>query len=268
MAQYPDHETSEQTIEGLKQQLAQAERMATLGELTSTTTHEFNNILTTIINYAKLGLRHPDEQTRTKSLDKILSAANRAAKITSTILGMAKNRKIGFEPTQLNDLIEDTLFLLEREMNKYRVSVEKNLNPIPEVYVDGNKIQQVLINLLVNARQAMPNGGRLIIKTSFDQENQLVDLMIRDFGTGIPVEKLPQIFERFYSTKDGADESGKGGTGLGLSTCHEIMEAHHGKIRVESKVGKGTAFILRFPIPAQPVQPLPLVVSENLIPSS
>ena len=268
MAQNQDHENSLELIEGLKQQLAQSERMAILGELTSTTTHEFNNILTTIINYAKLGLRHTDEQTRTKSLDKILNAANRAAKITSTILGMAKNRKTGFEPTQLNVLIEDTLFLLEREMNKYRISVEKTLNPNPEIYADGNKIQQVLINLLVNARQAMPNGGRLVIKTDFDQENQLVELTIRDFGTGISSDKLPRIFERFYSTKESADESGKGGTGLGLSACREIIEAHHGKVRVESKLGKGTAFIIKFPIFSPTVQTPPFIVTDNLVPSS
>ncbi|MDR1959008.1 MAG: sensor histidine kinase [Planctomycetaceae bacterium] len=240
-------ESQEEIIAKLKQRLVMSEQMAVLGELTGTTTHEFNNILMTIINYAKLGLRHTDEASRTKSFDKILTAANRAAKVTQTILGMARNRKSDFEPTQLATLVEDTLLLLEREMNKYRVSVEKYFRQVPEIPANGNKIQQVLINMLINARQAMPNGGRLVLKLDFEQESNMVVLTIRDYGTGIPSDRLPLIFEPHYSTKDAPDETGRGGTGLGLSVCREIVESHHGKIRVESTLGKGTAFILRFP---------------------
>jgi C4-dicarboxylate-specific signal transduction histidine kinase len=111
-----------QQIEMLKEQLVQAQKLTALGELVSTTTHEFNNVLTTIINYAKLGMRHKDNETREKAFDKILLASNRAAKITSTVLGLARNRKAGQEPTNLQELVENTLLLLEREMNKYRVS--------------------------------------------------------------------------------------------------------------------------------------------------
>ncbi|MDR0328252.1 MAG: hypothetical protein LBI05_08165 [Planctomycetaceae bacterium] len=140
-------------IELLEEQLVQAQRLSALGELTSTTTHEFNNILTTIINYAKLGLRNKDEASRTKALDKILTAANRAAKMTNTVLAAAKNRKIGFEPTNFVALIEDSLLLLEREMTKYRISVEKNFpEKLPEIMADGNQILQVILNLLINAR--------------------------------------------------------------------------------------------------------------------
>jgi len=235
-------------IEMLEEQLMQAQRLSTLGELTSTTTHEFNNILMTIINYAKLGLRHKDEASQTKAFDKILTAANRASKITNTVLAAAKNRKKELEPTNFIALIEDSLILLEREMNKYRITVEKSFpDQLPEIMADGNQILQVVLNLLINARQAMPDGGRLVLKMSYDEENEMIDFVIRDFGCGIPQDKLPRIFEPFYSTKSGPDDSGKGGTGLGLSSCRKIIEQHQGLIRVESAEGKGTAFTIKLP---------------------
>ena len=235
-------------IELLEEQLMQAQRLSALGELTGTTAHEFNNILMTIINYAKLGLRNKDETSRTKALDKILTAANKAAKITNTVLAAAKNRKKGFEPTNFVALIEDSLLLLEREMNKYRINVEKTFpEKLPEIMADGNQILQVVLNLLINARQAMPDGGRLLLKINYDEENEMIDFIVRDFGCGIPQDKLPRIFDPFYTTKSGPDDSGKGGTGLGLASCRTIIEQHQGLIRVESAEGKGTAFTIKLP---------------------
>jgi len=235
-------------IEFLENQLVQAQRLSALGELTGTTTHEFNNILMTIINYAKLGLRNKDGASRTKALDKILTAANKAARITNTVLAAAQNRKKGFEPVNFVALIEDSLILLEREMSKYRITVEKSFpEKLPEITADGNQILQVVLNLLINARQAMPDGGRLVLKMSYDEENEMVDFVVRDFGCGIPQDKLPRIFDPFYSTKSGPDDSGKGGTGLGLASCRTIIEQHRGLIRVESAEGKGTAFTVKLP---------------------
>ncbi len=231
----------------LRQRLRQAQTLTALGELVGTTTHEFNNVLMTIINYAKLGLRHKDNATRDKAFEKILSASNRAAKITNSVLGMARNRSTGQEPTDLAALLNDTLTLLEREMNKYRIRVERQFQPVPEACVNGSQIQQVLLNLLINARQAMPTGGRIIMRLSHDAENDMIDLTVRDFGCGIPPEQLPHIFDSFFTTKKGPDPSGKGGTGLGLSLCRDIIEAHHGRIRVDSTMGKGTAFTLKLP---------------------
>ena len=248
----PANEPSlEEQIVILKAQLAQAQKLTALGELVGTTTHEFNNILMTIINYAKLGSRHKDQATRQKAFDKILAAGNRAAKITTGILGYARNRTDKQEPTDLARIVEDSLVLLERELNKYKVTVEKYFHPAPQAVVNGNQIQQVLMNLLINARQAMTGGGRIIIKVSHDAESRTVDLMVRDNGAGIPAEKLRKIFDPFFTTKTGPDASGKGGTGLGLSMCKEIIEAHGGRLRVESTVGKGTAFTLK--LPAAPV---------------
>ena len=222
--------------------------MAALGELTSTATHEFNNVLMTIINYAKLGLRRRDEESRDNALNKILEASQRAAKITSTILAQAKNRSESQEPTDLAPIIQDSLVLLEREMRKYRVAIETDFDPnTPAAMVAGNQIQRVLLNLLINARQSIEEGGTILIQLGPSTEDAFVDLTVRDSGCGIPQESLPHIFEPFYSTKQGPDESGKGGTGLGLAACKEIIDAHGGRIRVESTVGLGTAFILRLP---------------------
>jgi signal transduction histidine kinase len=268
MAGSEDTLTLEEQVAILKQQLAQAQKLSALGELVSTTTHEFNNVLMTIINYAKLGMRHKDVATREKSFEKILTAANRAAKITSSVLGMARNRAAGQEPTNLLQLVEDTLILLEREMNKYRIAVEKQFQPIPEAYINGNQIQQVLLNMLINARQAMPGGGRLLIKLVHDPDEDMIDLVIRDYGCGIPADKLPRIFDSFYTTKAGPDASGKGGTGLGLSMCRDIIEAHHGRIRVDSSVGKGTAFTLKLPTISRAPAARPQVVAPIAVPVS
>ena len=242
----------------LKQRLSEMQRLTALGELVSTTTHEFNNVLMTIINYAKMGMRHQDAETRDKAFEKINKAGGRAAKIINAVLGMARNRSEQFEMTQLASLVDESMILLEREMQKYRIAVEMELDPTtPEVPVIGNQIQQVLMNLLINARQAMVDGGRLIVRLKSNPELKTVELSVRDFGPGIPEERLPRIFEPYFSTKQGPDETGKGGTGVGLATCKNIMEAHGGKIRVESSVGKGTCFTLI--LPQHRVVPAPAV---------
>ena len=247
----------EEQVAGLKDQLTQAQKLTALGELVSTTTHEFNNVLMTIINYAKLGMRHADAATRDKSFDKILAAGQRASRITNSILGFARNRSQSFEPTDMHKLVDDTLVLLERELTKYRVRVETNLQPTPPAWANTNQIQQVLMNLLINARQAMPQGGRLTLQLALDAEQQMVELMVRDTGSGIAPEHLRRIFEPFFTTKAGPDATGKGGTGLGLAACRDIIEAHHGKIRVESSLGRGTAFTIKLPT-AQRMAPAPI----------
>ena len=238
----------EQQVAMLKDQLAHAQKLTARGELASTTTHEFNNVLMTILNYARLGLRSSDEATRTKALEKIHTAGQRAAKITNSILGVARNRSQGFEPTDLATLVDDSLVLLEREMRKYRIDVERQFEPAPPVLARGNQIQQVLLNLLINARQAMPSGGRVTIRIAPDEARGMVDLTVRDTGAGIPPDKLRHIFEPYFSTKSGPDETGRGGSGLGLAACRDIIEAHRGRIRVESTVGRGTAMTIMLPI--------------------
>jgi signal transduction histidine kinase len=238
---------TEQQLARLRQQLLHAQKLSALGELVSTTTHEFNNVLTTIINYAKMGLRHRDEATRSKAFEKILAAGERAAKITNSVLGMARNRPDTFELTELAPIIRETLVLMEREFAKYRVRIELQLGNVPPVLAIGNQVQQVLLNLLINARQAMPEGGHVLIQLEHDEASDMVDLVVRDTGVGIAPDKLRQIFDPFFTTKQGPDDSGRGGTGLGLSCCRNVIEAHRGRIRVESTVGKGTAFTIKLP---------------------
>lgn len=237
-------------IEVLKSQLAHAQRLTALGELAGTLTHEFNNILTTTINYAKMGLRHKDDATREKAFQKILAAGQRAAKLTTSVLGIAKQKSEAFEPTDLLALIEDTLLLLERDLTKYRVSVQRDFQTIPPALVNPHQIQTVVMNLIINARQAMPSGGSVVLGLKHDPATPYVDLIVRDNGSGIPADKLPHIFDAFYTTKSGPDASGQGGTGLGLATCRDIIEKHRGRIRVESTVGRGTAFTLKLPVAA------------------
>ena len=234
-------------IEELQSRLVQVERLAAVGELTSTTTHEFNNLLMTIINYAKMGLRYKDEPTRDKAFSRILDAANRGAKITSTVLGLSRSRTGELEPTELAEVIENTLVLLEREMQKYRILVEKEIGKVPSVMASPSQIQRLLLNLLTNARQATPEGGSIKVKLATEPKTKMVVITIRDSGSGIAPDMLPKIFEPFFTTKSGPDASGKGGTGLGLSACKEIVENHNGRIRVQSTVGKGTAFSIRIP---------------------
>jgi signal transduction histidine kinase len=236
-----------QEIEQLKQQLDHAQRMATLGELTATATHEFNNLLMTILNYSKLALRNKDEAGRDKALGRIYDAANKAGKLTGSILALARNRTGEMEKTNLKQVIEDTLLLLEREFRKYRIELDVQLDDVPDIMGQGNELQRVLINILVNARQATPEGGSVRVSLRDCPDTNEVALVIRDTGSGIVPEVLPRIFEPYFSTKSGPDATGRGGTGVGLACCKKIIEAHRGRIRVESTVGKGTAFTIRLP---------------------
>jgi len=258
----------ERKLQMLEEEVRHSRRMAALGELASTTTHEFNNILTTILNYAKIGLRHKDEASRDKALTKILAAAQRAEKITNGVLGIARGRTSDRVPTDLASLIEGSIALLEREMQKYRIQLDLQLEPAPPTVVCASEIQQVFLNLLTNARQAMPRGGQITIRIAPDHAAGTVDLTVRDTGAGIPPEVLPRIFDRYFSTKQGPDATGKGGTGVGLATCREIIEAHQGKIRVESTVGVGTAFTLKLPIAKVETTSAPLPITKLGIPGN
>ncbi|MEC9094243.1 MAG: HAMP domain-containing sensor histidine kinase [Planctomycetota bacterium] len=214
----------------------------------------------TIINYAKIGMRQQDQETRDRALQKIHDAGIKAAEITKVILGSARNRSDKREPTELKPVVEQVILLMEREMRKYQISLETDLHEVPEVWASGNQIQQVLINLLVNSRQAIGSGGTITVSLLKDSKNQCVDIRVQDNGPGMPTEVLTKIFEPRFSTKDGPDESGKGGSGFGLYNCRQIIEAHQGKIRVASTVGKGTLFTIKLN-QVQPAPPIPTSAS-------
>lgn len=244
-------------VQSLQQQLGQAQKMSTVGALASSITHEFNNILTTVINYAKMGVRHKDAATRDKAFDKILAAGHRASKITTGMLSYARQQSDRREPMSLTVLVEDLLVLVEKDLQRHRVRLDVSFQGQPWAAVNSCQVQQVLLNLIVNARQAMASGGVLTVTARANQETSQAEISVQDTGCGIPAEKLRKIFEPYFTTKT-PDEQGQGGTGLGLSLAKDVMEAHGGRIRVESQPGAGTIFTLKFPLIAAPTSTRPL----------
>lgn len=234
-------------VEELHDQLLQSQKLSSVGALASSITHEFNNILTTIINYAKMGLRKEDPDVRQKAFEKILSAGQRASKITCGMLSYARNGNDRREACDLVALVEDVLVLVEKDLQIHRVKLQTDFQGRPTAVVNASQIQQVVLNLIINARQAMQGGGRMTIAVRTNSDEERAEIAVRDSGCGIPADKLPLIFTPFFSTKT-ADRQGQGGSGLGLALCRDIIESHKGRIRVESTVGKGTTFTLKFPL--------------------
>ena len=234
--------------EQLREQLLRAQRLSSVGTLASSVAHEFNNILTTLINYAKLGLRPEcSEVTKQQAFEKILKGSQRAAIIISSMLGFARNNSTQRELTDLAPLIDEVLVLTDKDLSKHQIRVEKRYQSRPKVPIVRGQIEQILLNLIINARQAMPNGGRLTIDLRENPQTHMAEIAICDTGVGIPPEQLRLIFEPFYTTKT-PDDQGHGGSGLGLSVCRQIIEQHQGRIRVESVVGKGSKFTVKLPL--------------------
>ncbi|MEM1061653.1 MAG: ATP-binding protein [Planctomycetota bacterium] len=238
--------------ERLRAELAASQRLATIGTVASSVTHEFNNVLTTVINYAKMGLRHRDDETRTKAFERVLAAGQRAAKVTTGLLSYARGKDGRREATDLGRLTRDVLVLLEKDLKRHRISLAAEAADGVVATVDAVQLQQVLMNLVLNARQATGTGGSLTVRVSADEVTGEAAISVRDDGPGIPVDVLPRIFEPFVSTKT-ADDAGQGGTGLGLAYCREAVEAHGGKIRVRTEVGRGTEFTVVLPATAEPI---------------
>jgi signal transduction histidine kinase len=143
--------------------------------------------------------------------------------------------------------------LTKKDFTNHRVHLDYRAEGNPYAKVNPAQIQQVLLNLLINARQAMPRGGTATVRVALDTAGRVAEIRIADTGTGIAPADLRRIFEPFFTTKTGPDESGLGGTGLGLSVCREIVEAHRGRLRAESRLGQGTTFTLKLPACAAPV---------------
>jgi signal transduction histidine kinase len=237
--------------EQLRQQLLQAQRLSSMGALASSVAHEFNNILTTIINYAKMGLRaEGNDRARTEALEKILKGSQRAATIVNSMLGFARNQSHRRERTDLAKLVDEVLVLTEKDLTKHHVQVQKLFHDRPKAPVVPGQIEQILLNLIINARQAMPRGGQLRLELRENRRTHMAEIRVSDTGVGIPPDQLRLIFEPFYTTKQ-PDEHGHGGSGLGLSVCRQIVEQHHGRIRVESVVGTGSTFTVKLPLRAE-----------------
>ena len=245
--------------ESLRAELEQTRRMASIGSLASSITHEFNNVLTTVINYSQMGLRREDNAVREKAFTRILAAGRRAAEITTGMLALARGDSPEMRPTDLSKLTRQVLVLVEKDLEKHRISLHVDWagdgDEAAFAAVHAAQMQQIVLNLVLNARQAMGPGGSLLVTTAVVDggrggEAGFAEIAVRDTGCGIEPDRLPHIFEPFHTTKT-ADADGCGGTGLGLATCREIIEAHGGTIRVESAVDRGTQFTIRLPrVPA------------------
>jgi signal transduction histidine kinase len=241
-----DSASGPDTEAALRQQLLQAQRLSSVGELASSVAHEFNNILTAIINYAKMGMRGHDTASQAQAFERILRGGQRAATIVHGMLGFARNNATRREMTDLCKIVDEVLLLTEKDLSKHRVQVEKRFLGRPVVECVAGQIEQIILNLVINARQSMPNGGRLRIEVRENPHGDTAEISIADTGNGIAPEHLRQIFEPFFTTKQ-PDSYGRGGTGLGLSVCRQIIEQHNGRIRVESMVGKGSTFTVKLP---------------------
>ena len=240
--------------EALRRQVVELQRVSSLGVLAGSICHELNNALTPILSYAKLGLRNPDPEFRRRAFEKIQEGAERAAAITGGVLGLARPRADRRSSADLARLVEEVLMLTAKDLSKHRVRLDFRVDARPHARVNPAQIQQVLLNLVINARQAMPGGGTVEVRVGLDASGRLAEVSIADTGQGIAPADLRRIFEPFFTTKSGPDETGLGGTGLGLSVCREIVEGHRGRLRAESRVGRGTTFTLRLPACPAPAQ--------------
>ena len=229
-------------------QLLQAEKMAALGQTISGVAHELNNPLATILSWAeRLSQRSSLEEPVRRGLDTILSEAERAARIVRNLLTFARKRQTTRAMVDINQVVRETLALRSYEQRVSNVSVIDALAAgLPQVFADGHQVQQVLLNLVINAEQAMlsANGrGILVVRTWHDADQESVILEINDDGPGIPDELQPKIFDPFFTTK----EVGKG-TGLGLTVAYAIVQEHGGRIRLESRPNVGASFYVELPV--------------------
>ncbi len=230
----------------LETQLQLREKMASLGLLAAGVAHEVNTPLTGISSFTQmLQDQISEDDPRAKLLHKIERQTERASKIVNNLLNFARQGRASFVPVPVNDVIRDVLSLLEHQLTRARVKVRLELgDDVPEVLGDENKLQQVFLNLILNAQDAMPKGGWLTIKTSAPSgEPQEVTVTVSDTGAGISQDDIKRIYDPFFTTK----RAGASGTGLGLSITYGIIQEHSGQIGVESSLGQGTSFQIRIP---------------------
>jgi two-component system NtrC family sensor kinase len=233
----------EKLKETTKEQLMRSEKLASIGRLAAGVAHEINNPLTGILTFSHLLLKKKssDDPEREK-LETIINETTRCRAIVKGLLDFARQTKPEKKFADLNEIIEYSLSLVERHASFHDIKMIRELSPsLPRARVDVNQIQQVFMNIIINAQEAMPEGGTLTIKSSIT-ENGFIEIRFIDTGCGVPEENMDKLFDPFFTTK----HEGKG-TGLGLAVSYGIIEGHQGNIEIQSKLNKGTTVIIRLP---------------------
>ena len=229
----------------LKDQVYHLDKLSSLGTLTSGVAHEINNPLTGIIGYTEMLLMRNEDDTTKKYLRNVYDSALRCKRIVENMLTFSRQTPAQKSVENINDIIDKTVELHEYWLKSTNIEIIRNYGKVPYVSVDRQQMQQVVLNLLINAEQSISETdrrGRIEFKTSFDSESKTTLVEVADNGKGIPQEILPKIFDPFFTTKPVNK-----GTGLGLSIAHGIIAEQGGTIEARSVLGQGTSFIIRIP---------------------
>jgi PAS domain S-box-containing protein len=231
----------------LETQLSQSDKLSSIGLLAAGVAHEVNTPLAVISSYAQMLSKQLQADSQKSSvLEKITRQTFRASEIVNNLLNFSRTSGTEFTEVDVNKVIADTLALLEHQFKTSKVRVQDELaEHLPLIQGNTGRLQQVFLNLFLNAKDAMPNGGTLRIASS---NGEGVNVVICDTGTGIAQENIQRIYDPFFTTKTAPREGQTRGTGLGLSVTYGIIQEHAGKIRVESRPGEGTTFYLDFPL--------------------
>jgi PAS domain S-box-containing protein len=234
----------------LETQLAQADKLSSIGLLAAGVAHEINTPLAVISSYSQMLSKQLKGDARlVPVLDKIIQQSFRAAEIANGLLNFSRTSTTEFRETSLNQVIRDTLSLLDHQFKTAQITVDLELTEeLPLIHGNPGKLQQVFLNLLLNAKEAMQSGGRLRVATSVNESENCVTALVADSGSGIAPEHLKRIYDPFFTTKTTPKPGDRRGTGLGLSVSYGIIQEHAGKIHVESAIDAGTTFHLEFPV--------------------
>jgi two-component system NtrC family sensor kinase len=233
-------------LEETQRQLAQADKLASVGRLAAGIAHEINNPLTGVLSYASLLRKRLEaDASACEDLDVIVRETVRCRGIIRGVLDFARPTAPSRKPMDLNEVVRRSVSVVMTQLSMNQVDLSLHLTPdLPEVMADANQIQQVLVNLMLNAADAIGAEGGTIRATTRPGAEGTLEVQLEDSGKGIPAEDLPRIFEPFFTTK------GNHGTGLGLAVSWGIVQAHGGALDVQSDVGKGTTFTLHLPLVA------------------
>jgi len=232
-------------LKSLQNQLIHSEKLACIGRLAAGVAHEINNPLTGILTFAYLLLSEmAEDNPRREDLKVIVEEAERCRTITQNLLEFARENQPKKKIVNINTIVEKTLSIVEKQASFQNIKIIKELDPnIPSLLLDLNQIEQVFMNIVLNAQEAMPQGGFLTVSSNLSKDGKFVEVKVTDTGCGIPEKNLEKIFEPFFTTK----KAGKG-TGLGLAISYGIIKNHGGDISVFSKEGRGTTVLIKLPL--------------------